>query len=911
MVSSTGDMHYADDRSPAQRQAAAKARRTWPELAAFAGDYSFELDDFQIQACRILEDGHGVLVCAPTGAGKTVVGEFAVHLALAEGAKCFYTTPIKALSNQKFNDLTAVHGAENVGLLTGDTVINGEAPIVVMTTEVLRNMIYAGSPTLSGLRYVVMDEVHYLADRFRGAVWEEIIIELPQEVRVVSLSATVSNAEEFGDWLKSVRGSTEVVVSETRPVPLWQHMMVGGSLLDLFEPDGDYVSKELLKKDARARERSERHGGGRRRGRPHVERGRVVERLDGAGLLPAIYFIFSRAGCDAAVDECVRAGLQLTGGAERDEIIDYATAATAHIEARDLEAVGFERWLDGLAAGIAAHHAGLLPVFKGVVEKLFERGLLKAVFATETLALGINMPARSVVLERLIKYDGSDHVMLTPGQYTQLTGRAGRRGIDVEGHAVTIWAQDIRPKEVAGLASKRTYPLNSSFAPSYNMAVNLIGAAGVDRAQEVLASSFAQFQSDTEAVHIAEQARAVGRKAAESAEAAACDFGDFLEYYELTQRLAHAERGAQKRRKGARKDAARSTLGELRGGDVVWIARGKHAGWAVFLRPTSHRKAGHDPRWAVVTADGWTGSLDTSAFDGGVEVATRIRIPKHFNRKDPRERADLAASLREATRDARKPTRRGGAADTPEIAKLRDEVRAHPCRSCPDTHQHTVHASRWIRLHREEENLRRRAGRREHSLARQFTAVREVLTEFGYLEGEAVTDSGRLLRNIFCETDLLVAQCLRDGVWEGMDAPSLAAVASTVIYESRFEEDEFFVAVPGPINDAVAATGRRWEAIRRAENQRGLSLTSKPQLGLAWPMYRWARGEELSKALAASDGPWPMPGGDFVRWARRTADLLHQMGTAARVIGTRSSNALADEAFDAVDAIRRGVVADV
>ncbi|GAB4003206.1 hypothetical protein GCM10029992_43930 [Glycomyces albus] len=344
---------------------------------------------------------------------------------------------------------------------------------------------------------------------------------------------------------------------------------------------------------------------------------------------------------------------------------------------------------------------------------------------------------------------------------------------------------------------------------------------------------------------------------------------------------------------------------------MVWIPRGKRIGWAVFLRRSSHPKAGHDPRWTVVTADGWAGSLDTSAFDGGVEVASRVRVPKRFNRKDPRERADLASSLREATKGLERPSRRGGAPETPEIAQLRDEVKAHPCRTCPEAGRHTVHASRWSRLHREEENLRKRAGRREHSLARQFTAVRDVLSEFGYLDSEVVTEPGRLLRNIFCETDLLVAQCLRDGVWEGLDAAAVAAIASTVIYDSRFEEDEFFVAVPGPINEAVAATGRRWEAIRRAENSRGLSLTAKPQLGLAWPIYRWARGEELSKALAASDGPWPMPGGDFVRWARRTADLLHQVGTAARQIGTPGSNGLADAAFDAVEAIRRGVVADV
>src|SRR5215218_6056657 len=204
------------------------------ELDAFAARYDFPLDEFQVTACAALEAGEGVLVCAPTGAGKTVVGEFAVHLALAQGQKCFYTTPIKALSNQKYGDLVERHGSSAVGLLTGDQAINGDAQVVVMTTEVLRNMIYAGSRQLEHLGYVVMDEVHYLADRFRGAVWEEVILQLPEHVSLVSLSATVSNAEEFGDWLVAVRGDTTVVVDEHRPVPLWQHMMVGNRLLDLF-----------------------------------------------------------------------------------------------------------------------------------------------------------------------------------------------------------------------------------------------------------------------------------------------------------------------------------------------------------------------------------------------------------------------------------------------------------------------------------------------------------------------------------------------------------------------------------------------------------------------------------------------------------------------------------------------------
>src|SRR6266567_8543667 len=334
--------------SPAERYTAARDRAAdiarFPALHEFAEGLSFDLDDFQRDACEALERGSGVLVCAPTGAGKTVVGEFAVHLALRQGAgggrarKCFYTTPIKALSNQKFHDLVERYGADKVGLLTGDNAINGDAPVVVMTTEVLRNMLYAGSEALAGLAYVVMDEVHYLSDRFRGAVWEEVIIHLPESVRLVSLSATVSNAEEFGDWLVTVRGETTIVVEEHRPVPLWQHVMVGSRLLDLWVDDeltvsvssvrggdGRAVNPELLRV-ARDEDRFGRLGdrrpsrGHRRPPRPGAHtpsRVEVVERLDHEGLLPAIVFVFSRAGCDAAAEQCLRSGLRLTGQAER------------------------------------------------------------------------------------------------------------------------------------------------------------------------------------------------------------------------------------------------------------------------------------------------------------------------------------------------------------------------------------------------------------------------------------------------------------------------------------------------------------------------------------------------------------------------------------------------------------------
>src|SRR3954454_7313848 len=283
--------------TPAERYAQSRQRARFPTLSDFRGGYSFDLDDFQVRACEALEQGYGVLVCAPTGAGKTVVGEFAIHLALAVGQKCFYTTPIKALSNQKYNDLIARYGPTEIGLLTGDNAINPQAPVVVMTTEVLRNMLYVGSDALTGLGYVVMDEVHYLGDRFRGAVWEEVIIHLPASVRLVSLSATVSNAEEFGEWLGTVRGETKVIVHEYRPVPVWQHLLVGSRMFDLFSGDGATIDPGLLRHVAdRTRYLdpiSNRRGGRPGRGWRPPSRPDVIARLDREGLLPAITFIFS------------------------------------------------------------------------------------------------------------------------------------------------------------------------------------------------------------------------------------------------------------------------------------------------------------------------------------------------------------------------------------------------------------------------------------------------------------------------------------------------------------------------------------------------------------------------------------------------------------------------------------------
>jgi ATP-dependent RNA helicase HelY len=907
--------------SPAERYAAARARQAGggsTELDRFRAGYSFGLDPFQVQACAALEAGRGVLVAAPTGAGKTVVGEFAVHLALAEGRKCFYTTPIKALSNQKFGDLAARYGPDRVGLLTGDNSVNGDAQVVVMTTEVLRNMLYARSSALAGLAYVVMDEVHYLSDRFRGAVWEEVIIHLPESVRLVSLSATVSNAEEFGDWLVTVRGETEVVVEEHRPVPLWQHVMVGPRLLDLWVDDTDRperaVNPELLRV-ARDEERYGRLGDRRpQRGRRRPQRSAstpdrpdVVERLDRSGLLPAIVFVFSRAGCDAAVEQCLRAGLRLTGQAERAEIRAYAEQRCADLADEDLDVLGYHEWLDGLSRGIAAHHAGLLPTFKEVVEELFQRGLVKVVFATETLALGINMPARSVVLERLVKWNGETHAEVTPGEYTQLTGRAGRRGIDVEGHAVVLWQTGLDPRAVAGLASTRTYPLRSSFRPSYNMAVNLVGSVGRHTAREILESSFAQYQADRAVVGLSRQVRRNEEALAGYREAMTCHLGDFEEYAALRRQLSDREGELSRRGAALRKAAAAASLESLKVGDVIRVPAGRRSGLAVVLDPGLGNGADGGPRPVVLTAERQVARLSLVDFPSPVEPIERLRVPKAFNPRSPQSRRDLAATLRAKVPDAgahagRQRRDRSAAADDEAVAELRQQIRRHPCHGCDDRENHARWAERYHRLARETTQLEQRVESRTNTIARTFDRVCGLLESLGYLDGDQVTPDGERLARIYSELDLLAAECVREGLWTGLGPAELAACVSALVYEARQTDDAAPPRLPeGRVREVLADTVRTWGRLDRVEKDHGLAFLREPDLGFAWAAYRWAAGGALEQVLGES----ALPAGDFVRWAKQLVDLLGQVAQAAAV-GDPELRRAADQA---VDAIRRGVVA--
>ncbi|MCD1573281.1 DEAD/DEAH box helicase [Agromyces mediolanus] len=802
--------------SPSERYALSRQQRRQPRVAEFQATIRFDLDPFQRAACSALDEGRSVLVAAPTGAGKTIVAEFAVFLAMQEpGTKVFYTTPIKALSNQKYQEFVDAWGAEQVGLLTGDTNVNSSARIVVMTTEVLRNMLYADSPLLDRLAYVVMDEVHYLADRFRGAVWEEVIIHLPEAVRLVSLSATVSNAEEFGDWLQAVRGDTDVIVSEERPVPLEQHVLVRQKLLDLFDSSGQAATHRVnpeLKQLARASSRS--LGGRSQRGRRGSDRGGYHRGQQGSGrmdrpelvamlqqkhLLPAIVFIFSRAGCDQAVRQLLRSGLRLTEAHERDEIRKIVEARVRTFRDEDLAVLGYWEWLEGLQRGVAAHHAGMLPAFKEIVEELFQQKLLKVVFATETLALGVNMPARSVVLEKLEKFNGEARVPITPGEYTQLTGRAGRRGIDVEGHSVIQWVEGLDPEAVAALASRRSYPMNSSFKPTYNMAVNLIDQFGRERTRQILELSFAQFQADRAVVDLARTLRKQEESLSGFEQAMRCHLGDFGEYAGIRRNIAELER---KQAKG---------------------------------NPTN---------------------------------AQRERMQR-------------------------------------EIAGLRKALRAHPCHGCAEREAHARWAERWWRLRKEHDQLQSQIRTRTGQVAKRFDRVTEVLERLGYLERDrhgalVSTPDGRILKRIYGERDLLVAESLRRGLWTELDAPGLAAMAAALVYEPRRDDRGVEYRLPrGGFREAFDRTTDVWSELDDLERDHRLSGPEQPSPALAQAMHAWARGVPLGAVLEDIE----LAAGDFVRLTKQVIDLLDQISIVA-------DSELAIRARDAIDGVRRGVVID-
>ncbi len=865
-----------------------------PDRELILARYDFPLDRFQIEAIEALDGGEHVIVAAPTGSGKTVVAEYGIAAALRDGRRAFYTAPIKALSNQKFHDLAEIHGDDRVGLLTGDNSINGDAPAVVMTTEVLRNMIYA-QRDLRDLAVVVLDEVHYLQDAYRGPVWEEVIIHLPRHVQLVCLSATVSNTAELADWIETVRGPTRAVVEDRRPVQLDNLYYVNDVTNDKLRLLPTIVdgrpNPDALRLDAsavrfrrnRRDDRSLKGSGQRTLATP--SRLDTVEELHDRDLLPAICFIFSRAQCEEAARTCVLAGLHLTDEIERVRIGEIASARLDGLSGADLDVLGYEQFIAQLEAGFAPHHAGMVPPFKEVVEACFAEGLVKVVFATETLAVGINMPARSVVIEKLTKFTGDHHETLSPGQYTQLTGRAGRRGIDELGTAVVLWSPFVPFDQVAELALSRTFHLRSAFRPTYNMAANLVRTYDATTARQLLTLSFAQFQADRDVVRLERRLQRQRERLAELIDEATSPYGDLDDYRRLLE-SAQGDRG--------RDDPIELAMLRLRPGAVIHASKGKHHG-PVAVVATAHRKGGF--RLTTVTPSGHSLLLSGADFEAPpVQIGTVV-LPGVYSPNRTDYRVEVGRRVKQAKLAARDrdPGRRP--APLPPGAGL------HPVESDPDLKRRLRAAVTADRVRRDIAEIEARVLHRNASLAREFDGVLAILAERGLVDVERwhLTDGGGMLARVFHESDLLVTEALRRGVLDGVDAPTMAGLVSAFVYEHRSPDDPPPPWFPNrDVRDRYARIERLSAELAFAEQQHGLAVHRPPDPTFFPVAYAWVAGEGFAQVVAEE----ALTGGDFVRAVKQLIDLLGQLGQVAPDPATRAT------ARRAAEACFRGVVAD-
>ncbi len=832
----------------------------------FLESLSYTPDSFQLRAMESIDDDASVLVAAPTGSGKTLIAEYGIARARSMKRRAFYTTPIKALSNQKFRDLGDLYGAHNVGLVTGDNAINSDAPVVVMTTEVLRNMIYASSDRLDELGVVILDEVHYLQDAYRGPVWEEVIIQLDPTVQLVCLSATVSNANEVGEWLSTVRGRTDVIVETTRPIELVHHFAYFDKSSDRTEMFPTIVNGEPNRHVQRLMQGG-RPAGGRKSlngKRPKKfttpTRPETVELLESEHMLPAIVFIFSRAQCEDAVRSCMKAGLVLTTLEEENEIREIVERHCQTLSDDDRQALEYQYFLDDISSGISCHHAGMIPMFKEAVEECFVKGLVKVVFATETLAVGINMPARAVVIEKLTKFSGEHHQLLRASEFTQLTGRAGRRGLDKIGHAISLWNPFVSFDQVVGLALSRSFRLTSAFRPTFNMAVNMVRSHSRDGTQHILNLSFAQFQADRDVV-TTEALLDKKRRELTLLERSLPDD-------DLNDSTQHGD--------AASSVEAEISLRSLRPGDVVLFDASNIRGRGLVLSTASRRSG---IRLTVVTPS--RKSVDVTAKDlRSLPIrGPRIELPVPF---EPARTEFLKEAVNRLVR-----------AKIDESATRAIEMSPRRTKDAPTS------AASMKRLRREIEKMQQQTDNRAGSVSARFMDVVDLLVEMDYISQWSLTTKGEMLSGIFHESDLLVVETIQKGIFDNLSVPDLVAVASTLIYEPRGGDTGPATRWP---SDIVRQRFKRIEKlsqrIQDAQRQRGLHLHRSPHGGLAMECAAWASGRPLSRILDLELTP-----GDFVRSIRQLIDLLRQISL------TTDNHQLRETSLRAVEAIDRGVVA--
>jgi len=695
-------------------------------------------------------------------------------------------------------------------------------------------------------------------------VWEEVIIHLPAGIQLVNLSATIANPEEFTAWIRARRGPTELVLEERRPVPLESMYLLRdryhGDAVEwfpVFVGDALHPNKRVLN--------LLRKGRGRRGRFATPRRLEVSEALLGAGKLPAIYFIFSRAGCDQAARTVAAAGLRLTSAEEREEIRFLANKATAHLDPIDLGVLGYDSWLAMLESGVAAHHAGMVPAFKETVEHLFSSGLVKLVFATETLSLGINMPAKAVVLESFSKFNGETHELLRAGEFTQLTGRAGRRGLDEHGTAVILYSSYVPFKKVADVAAMGSHPLVSSFEPSYNMVVNLVANYSKAQAEELLRASFAQFRAQQRVRRLEDRIAERTADVERCIQAAQCEHGDIDAY-------VNAPLGS-----GVGTDAVREFLARLDSGDVLELGDGGR--WVILARGY-----GRNPRFLLLSD---TGERRKAAPD---ELGS---VPKHLGRIDLDQpvRSSDGAYLDDAAATLRSwiPDEQGHPVELEQPVDL-------TVATCPDLDEHLHWLSRARRASKDLRRLERRRTRTDDDVVDRFHARMAVLSELGYVKRWQLSEKGERLRRVYNELDLLLTEAVESNAFEGLTAPEFAAVVSMFTFEPRVSDGDPAMLV-GTVAERYETILKFWETVSSTENRRRVAASRMPEPGFAPYAYGWVSGAGLEE-LFGEDG---FAAGDFVRNCRQLLDLMRQIRDAFP--------ALAPVAATAIKAPDRGIVA--
>lgn len=847
--------------------------------------YPFPLDDFQCEAIAALNAGESVVVSAPTGSGKTLIGEYAIHQALAKGGRVFYTTPLKALSNQKFRDFQAEFGAEQVGLVTGDISVNRTASILVMTTEIFRNILYGTllkeeGTSLDGVEAVVLDECHYMNDRQRGTVWEESIIYCPPQIQLIALSATIANADQLTAWMSWVHGPTRLVVSDNRPVPLRFHFINAKGFFPLLNSQQTKLNPKL-KDQGRGGQRHHRRGD-----TPSL--GAVIEHLYDRDLLPAIYFIFSRRGCDQSVAKLDYLSLVTPEESERIQERMVQTLG----QHRDF--VKPEQW-NALTRGIAAHHAGLLPLWKSLVEELYQQGLIKVVFATETLAAGINMPARTTLISSLSKRTDSGHRLLTPSEFLQMAGRAGRRGMDVQGYVVTLQTAFEGPREAAYLATATADPLVSQFTPSYGMVLNLLQTRSLAECQQLIERSFGQYLS-LETLAPQQQAIADLQQSLDQlhSKLATVNLTELHQYRKLQERLKVEERLLYTLQIQA--DAAQSqdlieVLAHVPIGTILGLRRRvlqPNTDLLETLTPLSavlitplQRSGQFTPLACLTQANTWL----VVPYTDVVALYGEHPHPKHC------QSLPLPASL--------KPRPGQRCPGTPESEPLAAQIPDIPWEPAPEVLQqyqrlqavetqltsHPAHASRkqhsqFLRVERRVISLAGQLQDRKAKLRQQvqrtwseFLALVEILQHFQALEGQTPTPLGNTAGLFRGENELWLGMAFASGIFDALAPQQLAAVTAALVSENNRNDTVVKAQASAAVLEALHQLRPLRRQLIQQQHRLHVTLPVLLELELVGLVELWALEEEWSSLCLRTT----LDEGDIVRTLRRTIDVLSQI----------------------------------